>query len=233
MSYQSKFFKFMTSDAGRNVTMLTTAAAAVGASALVFIPHAFMSWKYKEVVTNYHQGVPRELTKPVMDRFEVACELLKLPQFESKFTKAFCVTGLETRHIGSLRLRFGANVGIPANYAWTSPDDIDKQNLIIKGNLIDWSSTAGQLLEEALVLKDDEQIFGIAREILYMKENNIILQSLYPAIGIMIYYFMTHNLNTKLQLFSRPLSLRIALYGICGFFAFGIYAFAVDYHQVS
>jgi hypothetical protein len=228
----SRFFTYMRSPAGRYAALVASAGLAVGGSCVLFLPHSFMNYKYKEIVTHYQQGFERPLSQPVQDRFETALNHLNLPEFERKFVKAFSVTGLDTCHIGSLRLRFGANVGIPANFSYTNPNDIEKSELISRGNPIDWSSHAGKLLEESLVMKEDEQVFAIAREILYMKENNIILQSLYPAIGIFTYYSMTHNLNTKLKLLERPFPLRLGIYWICAFFAFGIYAFATDYHQV-
>lgn len=233
MSFQSKFLKFMASPSGRKTTFYSAVFASFGATCVVFVPDTFLTTTFKDIVASYHQGVQRPLTQPIADRFEIAQEVLKLPVYERRLANAFFATGLDTLHIGSLRMKYGGNVGIPLNYTYTSPHDIDKSGLIARGNSVDWSSEGGKLLEEALVLKDDEQIFAIARELLYLKENNLILQSMYPAIGIFIYYLMTHNLNSQLLLFHRPLGLRIALYGICAFFAFGIYALAADYHQVN
>lgn len=152
--------------------------------------------------------------------------------FESNFMMPFMVSGFDLHHIGSSKFRYGALTGIPINFTYTVPADIDKADIIIRGKPIDWNSQGGKLLEESLVLKEDEQIFAITRELRQLQTNQVFLDSLYSTGTIAAYYIFTSTVNNKMNLFYRPLSLRIFLYTIAGFFCFGVYAFITDYSQV-
>lgn len=103
----------------------------------------------------------------------------------------------------------------------------------MRGKPVDWNSQGGQLLEQSLVLTEDEQIFGIAREALQLHNHGVFLRSLYASGTIVLTYTLASTLNSKLRLFYRPLSLRIALYGIVYSFGYGIYTLLTDYTQVS
>lgn len=232
MSWQSKFFGFWSTPRGRQVTFGVSVTAAISAFTLNYTPHGFLQYKYREFIANYHQGTERPVTDKLKDKVDIAQDLLQLESFEKKFVSSFMVSGFDVRHLGSLRLRFGANVGIPINFTYTSSDSIDKGAVIVRGQPVDWNSKGGHLLKEALVLKDDEQIFGICSELLYMRDKNLLLHSLFPTTGIFVYYLMTHNINSKLHMFHRPMSFRVGLYGICGFLAYGLYAFATDFLEV-
>lgn len=131
------------------------------------------------------------------------------------------------------KFRYGALTGIPINYTFTSSSEIDRTNVLIRGNPVDWNSKGGKLLEESLILSEDEQIFGIAREILQLRNHNVLLNSIYACGSVVSFYITTSTINSKLKLFYRPLSMRIALYTIVGLFGFGIYAFFTDFTQVS
>lgn len=142
------------------------------------------------------------------------------------------VTGFDLYHIGSTKFRFGALVGIPENYTYTATADINRMDIIIRGQPVDWNSQGGKLLEQSLVLSDDEQIFGIAREILQLQTNSIYLNSFYSSGSVIAYYAATSSLNSKMRLFYRALSLRVVMYGLVGLFVFGVYSFLTDFTQV-
>lgn len=135
--------------------------------------------------------------------------------------------------ICSTKFRYGALVGIPINYTYAAASDIQKSDIIIRGNPVDWNSQGGKLLEESLVLAEDEQIFAIAREIIQLQNNNVYLKSFSGCGAFVMYYVITSNLNSKLRLFYRPLSFRAVLYTIVGLFVFGNYALLNDVCQVS
>jgi hypothetical protein len=84
-----------------------------------------------------------------------------------------------------------------------------------------------------VALTDDEQIFGLVREILYIKENPVYFRSFCSAGCVSAFYIITSTLNSKLRLFYRPLSMRVALYMIAGFFIYGIHSLAQDFCQVK
>lgn len=227
------FFKFMASAKGRRFTFVASVSAAMGASAVNYFPHTFLAWKHREIVASYKEGAERPLSDVIKKRFEIAIELLKITDFERKYIKPFTVSGFDLYNIGSTKFRNGGLIGIPVNFSYTAASDINKMDVIIRGKPVDWNSQGGKHLEHSLVLTEDEQIFGLAREIIQVQNNSVYLNSLYPAVTIFSYYALTSILNSKLRFFYRPLSLRLMLYVISGFFAFGVYSFLTDYTQVS
>ena len=70
-------------------------------------------------------------------------------------------------HLGSIKSRFGAVIGIPAIY---NSDKIEsyKENLTLRGQTLDWDSPAGQELVDSLQLSDQAKAFVIAREIYHI-----------------------------------------------------------------
>lgn len=197
-----------------------------------FVPNTFLLKQHQEFVANYREGAERPVPKAIQERFEIAQELLKLSDFERVFMKSFMVSGFDLYHLGSLKYRFGALVGIPVNFTYTSASEIDKSDIIVRGKPVDWNSKGGKLLEEALVLNEDEQVFGLAREILQLQNQKVFLNSIYPCLTIAATYIIASNFNSKMHLFYRPVSMRAMLYMIIGLWGYGVYALLTDYLQV-
>lgn len=140
--------------------------------------------------------------------------------------------GFDTLSIGSTKSRFGAFIGVPANYAYDTPATIDTGKIQLKGQSIAWSSEDGQRLREALVLTEDEQIFGVARSILQVKSHKLLLTSLYAPVSLFIVYALGSSINRRRNLYARPLGMRSVLYGILSMFGFGLYTFMTDFTEV-
>ena len=152
------FFKFFGSPKGRKFTFFSSVTAAMGAFSVHYFPHTFVSSKYREIVSAYHEGKEKIVTEPVMKRYELALELcakkLQLTDFERNLFEPFVVSGFDLFSIGSTKFRFGSLIGIPTNFNYTSAADIDRSSIIIRGRaILDWNSKGGQLLSESLVLK--------------------------------------------------------------------------------
>lgn len=111
--------------------------------------------------------------------------------------------------LGSIKYRFGAILGIPVNYSFESEDDINKQDIRFRNELINWDSEMGKLLQESIILKEDEQIFGLCRAILQLQTHYILLNSLFPTGTFLFIYTVGNVLNQKLNLLVRPLSVSI------------------------
>lgn len=232
MAPKKGILEFFASAKGRKFTFGLTAAAGIGAFCLKFVPHTFLVNKQREFLATYREGVERPLSEALTKRFEMVEEYLKVTDFEKRFLKPFMVAGFEAYHVGSLKYRYGALVGIPINYSYTAKNEIDRSDIIIRGKPVDWGSRGGALFEESLVLTEDEQLFGIAREMVQLRHNDILLNSLFPTASIAMVYAISTAVNSKFRLFYRPLSLRVVLYGIVYLYGFGIYSFLTDYTQV-
>jgi hypothetical protein len=233
MASQNRFLKFMASAKGRRFTFYGTIAASITAFGVNYFPHTFLLFKHKEIVASYHEGVARPVPDTLKKRFDIAVEHLKLIDFDKEFLKPFMVAGFDLYHIGSTKFRYSSQIGIPVNYTYTSPKDINKSEIIIRGKPVDWNSHGGKLLEEALVLTEDEQIFGLTREIIQVLDNRVLINSLISSGSIVFYYILSSGINSKMMLFYKPLSLRFLMYNIVGLFVSGIYAFATDFYAVS
>lgn len=123
-------------------------------------------------------------------------------------------------------------MGVPTNYFYNNYSDIEKNDIKLRNQPIDWNTNYGKILEDALVLSEDEQVFGMAREIIQLQSQKILLNSVYPCSTVLAVYSMASVLNQKLQLFHRPFAVRGVLYSILAFFGAGMYCFLQDVTQV-
>lgn len=177
-------------------------------------------------------GFERTVPDKIQRRFEQAVLACNCTDFERLFVKPFMAYGFDTVQIGTTKSRFGAQIGVPANYAYDTPDHIETGKIQLRGENIDWSSADGRRLRDALVLTEDEQIFGIARSILQSKTHKLLLTSVYAPIALFTVYAMGATINRRGNLYARPLGLRGVLYGILTMFGVGLYTFATDYTEV-
>lgn len=163
----------------------------------------------------------------------MALNSLKIADAERNFFTPFMVSGFDLYSFGSTKLLNGGYVGIPINFSYTAADEIPRTEVTVRGNeQVKWSSEAGQLLQESLILTEPEQIFGMCKEILELQTNKVLFNSVYASGAIFFYYVFTHSTNVKQDLFKRPLSLRFVLYSLSGLFTLGIYFLLKDFTQV-
>lgn len=154
-------------------------------------------------------GVERPLPDKILRRFHTACDILKVTDLQRTYLKPFTVFGQDLFHAGTTKSRFGALIGIPANYGYDQVGQIDRSAILIKTARVDWNTKEGKLLENALVLTEDEQVFGIAREILMSTSIQPGLNVIYPAWTTFIIYGLGRFFNDKLALLYRPMQVII------------------------
>lgn len=141
-----------------------------------------------------------------MRRFNTALDILKLDENDRKNIKPFTVVGLDLFHAGTTKTKFGALVGIPSNYSYDNASQIERSEIMLKTESVRWGSNEGQILESALVLSEDEQVFGIAREILMTNSYQVGLNTIYPTICTFFMYSVGKYFNMKMGLLQRPAS---------------------------
>lgn len=85
----------------------------------------------------------------------------------SKNYSAFASFGFHPVGAGIPWLPAGAQIGIPANFNSTvdDPSGITNRTIFINGKTVDWSSSDGSALKEALVFSLGAQKFVMAREV--------------------------------------------------------------------
>lgn len=139
-------------------------------------------------------------------RFDTALDILKLDDNDRKNVGPFTVVGLDLFHAGTTKSKFGGLVGIPSNYSYDSINQIERSEIMLKTESVRWGSPEGQQLEQALVLAEDEQVFGIAREILMTNTYQPALNTVYPTVCTFFMYSLGKYFNLRMALLQRPFS---------------------------
>lgn len=152
---------------------------------------------------SYRNGIEREVPPAVLQRIEQAMDKLQLEKHERQFVKPFTVFGFDLFQAGTTKLRFGAVLGIPVNYGYNSIGEIKRADIRFRDRQIDWSSESGKLLEQAIVLTEDEQVFGLCKAILQLQTHRVLLNSIFPSLSFFMVYTVGHFLNLRLKLFAR------------------------------
>ncbi|BFG04325.1 transmembrane protein 177 [Drosophila madeirensis] len=227
------FFGFFKTEPGRRLVFYTAGATTVGLFVGNFLPHTFGLKYYRDFVQCYHNGVERPVPEAVQKRLEQALDKLQVEPFERKFVKPFTVFGFDLFQAGTTKLRFGSALGIPVNYAYGSTAEIKRADIRFRDQQINWSSPSGKLLEQAIVLTEDEQIFGLSKAILQLQTYRVLLNSIFPSVSFLMVYTIGHYLNQRLNLFARHGSVRFVLYSILGLFGVGSWTFMKDFNQVA
>lgn len=82
--------------------------------------------------------------------------------------------------------------------------DIDRMNLKLRTEPIDWNSKAGERLEKALVLTENEKLFGITRSVLELRNYNYVHSTLVPTGTVFGLYVTAQKLNQRFNLYLMP-----------------------------
>jgi len=229
MSRFQKFLKYLTTEKGRETSLYCVFAFGAGCFVLKWVPNTICLQQYREFLACYKDGFERKIPERVTRRFEKALDLLEVDELDRSRTKLFSVIGFDTFSAGSKHSVFGSLIGIPMNYEFQRKEDVPHSEFLIDGEPIKWGSDAGKMFEESLILTEQEQIFGICKEILLTQTFKLPLDCFYPLMGIIVGYGMGHMFNNRLNLFQRPRSLRMVLYSLVGLFSYGNYSFITDY----
>ncbi|XP_064537917.1 transmembrane protein 177 [Drosophila montana] len=223
---------FFKTENGRKVVFYAAGTATAGLFIANFVPHTFGLKYYRNFVQCYQNGIEREVPEAVQQRVNQAMDKLEIDPRERKFVKPFTVFGFDLFQAGTTKFRFGAALGIPVNYAYGSTDEIKRADIRFRDQQIDWTSDSGKLLEKAIVLTEDEQVFGLSKAILQLQTHRVLLNSIYPSLSFLMVYTIGHFLNLRLDLFARHGSVRFVLYTILGLFGVGSWCFMKDVNQV-
>lgn len=144
----------------------------------------------------------------------------------------FCVFGLDPLHKGTRHSVYGTSIGIPANFDYETLNDVPTAEIVLKNQPVPWSSDDGKIFKESLIFTEKEQMFVMLREILYTRSFQTPINCFTPLIAFLGAYSTAHALNTKLNLLTRPFSLRLVMYSLVGLFWLGNYWLTTDSLQL-
>ena len=129
--------------------------------------------------------------------------------------KLFTCFGCDVLHRGSLKLRTGAIIGVPASFTYEHTEDVNRDALVVNSNDVDWSSGAGVQLLDSLVLSKDAKAFAIAREIGYANTYHLWADALLKCVFAYAAYGTGFGINTTFQMRSVMKTWgRVGMYGV-------------------
>ncbi|XP_062131340.1 LOW QUALITY PROTEIN: transmembrane protein 177 [Drosophila sulfurigaster albostrigata] len=226
-------FSYFKTEAGRKLVFFAAGTTTIGLCVANFVPHTFGLKYYRQFVQCYQNGIEREVPPAVEQRVHKAMEQLNVDPREAKFIKTFTVFGFDLFQAGTTKFRFGGALGIPVNYAYNSIGEIKRADIRFRDQQIKWGSDNGKLLEEAIVLTEDEQVFGLSKAILQLQTHRVLMNSVFPSVSFLMVYTLGRYLNMHLNLFAKHGSVRCVMYGILGLFGIGSWSFMKDFNQVT
>lgn len=147
---------------------------------------------------------------------------LKLPENVRSVIKPFSGFGFDLIHAGTLDAKYGAILGIPANF--TNTEEQLRAELQIKEEPIDWTRKDARTLLNMLILSENAQKFTIASEILRIQAEEpyynsvrlaLIIAVLWTLYNAITYRYKLREHNTLL---CRMLYLVFTLLGVISWF---------------
>lgn len=92
-----------------------------------------------------------------------------------------------------------------------------------------WTAPDGMSLASSLVLSDAAQKFAIAREISFSSTQLVSTHAALNGVSIFTLYYLSYLFNRRANLFTRPLKLRVVLYGLLGSIVGTMWLFLKDF----
>jgi len=138
------------------------------------------------------------LNSKVQQRIQKVMDDLRLPDNVRDTIKPFSVFGFDLFHAGTLDAKYGAILGIPANF--TSTMEQLRENLQIKEEPIDWTRQDAQFFLKAVMFSENAQKFAIAREILRIQAEEPYFNSLGLALTIAILWTLYSVISYRFRL---------------------------------
>ncbi|XP_065369912.1 transmembrane protein 177 [Calliphora vicina] len=224
---------YFISRSGRKIMTILAGTTTAGLFLVNYVPHTFGLDRYKKIIQCYRNGQPLSLSPKQIELLNDAAKIIDIDISERYMLNPFSVFGFDLFSAGSTNSKFGAIIGIPFNYDIDNVADIQNCGVCYRGEKVNWNTESGKLLEDALVLTNDEKLFGLCQILLQLQTHHVLMNSLFPSVSFLTVYSIGHYLNQSLDLLRRPLILRMCLYFILGLFGLGSWSFMKDYNQVT
>ncbi|XP_054828033.1 transmembrane protein 177 [Eublepharis macularius] len=194
--------------------------------------HIIPQKTFKPLYQAWATGQPDELSGNLQSLFQ---DILSVIQVKSENCyQAFAAFSFHPVSAGISWFPAGCVVGIPASFDVTASDE--HRIVMIEGKEVDWKSTEGLALKEALTLSLEAQKFAIAREVMYLQNNGPLIHAAVAPICLAGTYVSGVAIKQLLGLYSGPMVVRglynlaIAMIGFMGYcLLYDTVSRAVDY----
>lgn len=207
---------------------LTISCAGLFGANLTF--HICPEETFKPLYRAWTKGQPMELSEKLQNLFHDI--LNEVGVKSASCYRAFLTFSFYPVSAGLPWLPAGCVVGIPVNFSETE----DKYGIVdhvvmIEGKEVDWESTEGLALKDALTLSPEAQKFAIAREVMYLQNNSPLVRAAVAPICIAGTFISGVAIKQLLGLYSGPVVLR-GIYNIV-VMAVGFVGYCLSYDTVS
>ncbi|NXM66725.1 TM177 protein, partial [Serilophus lunatus] len=173
--------------------------------------HVFPEQTFKLLHECWSEGQPAELSERLCGVFQDVLQDTGVKSTDSY--RAFAASGFHPVSAGIPWLPAGSLVGIPPNFDSTAEDKTGIVNhvVVINGKKVDWESSEGVALKEALTFSLRAQKFAIAREVLYLQSGSPLASATVAPACLAGTFLCGRVMKLLLGLSHGPLILR----GIC------------------
>ncbi|NWJ11474.1 TM177 protein, partial [Crypturellus undulatus] len=173
--------------------------------------HVFPEQTFKQLHECWSGGQPAKLSQSLQDTFHDVLQDTRVKSANSY--RAFAASSFLPVSAGIPWLPAGSLVGLPPNFDSTTEDQkgIVNHVVVINGKQVDWESSEGVALREALTFSPEAQKFAIAREIVYLQNGSPLVNAAVAPACLAGTYFGGIGVKIVLGLNRGPVILR----GIC------------------
>ncbi|NXP48242.1 TM177 protein, partial [Heliornis fulica] len=193
----------------RKITLLAVSCMGLFGANLSY--HVFPEQTFRLLHECWSEGQPAELSQRLCGLFQDVLRDTHVKSADSY--RAFAASGFHPVSAGIPWLPAGSLVGIPPNFDSTAEDKkgIVNHVVVISGKAIDWESSDGVALKEALTFSVQAQKFAIAREVMYLQNGSPLASAFVAPACLAGTYFGGRVIKLLLGLSPGPVILR----GIC------------------
>lgn len=127
--------------------------------------------------------------------------------------KPYTVFGFDMFRLGMMKTEFGARIGIP-EYFKHAGQEFSTRGILVNNASVPWSTPDGQKLRKSFIISEEAKKFAIARELLSLHQYENEKNAFIAAVNLCMPVFMIQGLTERLKLKSRPMLLRVVIYGM-------------------
>ncbi|XP_050303972.1 transmembrane protein 177 [Anthonomus grandis grandis] len=219
-----------TSNSGRQVSFYLASFATCGTLLGNVLPHIGGVPYYVDFVRLYNKGFAVPVPDKLNQRFQRVLDLLKIDKDNKMRFIPFMACGFDMFSAGTLG-RFGIHIGLPVNFTYDNVENIDKSKIKLNEQSVIWESDAGKRLLNALIVPENGQLYAIAKEIKMRDSYKLFFDTFYATASVFLTYAGSVTLNQRLNLYSKPRSLRILGYCLIAFVNTANYVMLKDLTQ--
>lgn len=228
----TRFGKWVLTRSGRRLAGTLVLTGAAGSFLGYYLPNTVFLSGYKEVTCLYKSGIEVPVSGQVTSLLDEVMNDLGLSQLEKEIS-VYTAYGFDIFHAGSTMVTSGGILGVPINFKYSSVEEFDPTNVTVNNKPVAWSTAAGESLKQSFVLSKEAKKFVLAREITNLGTAEPFVYGTLSAGAISMVYTMASSVNTKLDFYAKPRTVRMFFYGVLSIFGYAFWMLLKDMATVN